>query len=190
MNKEEFLLESNRVGIRKIKYSDTADFNQWESFKEEELLGYNYSRFTQFESTLWYNYIKSLRKRYFSIITPKDNRFIGFIGLKNIDRFKASSYLGLVFDPKYVSQGYGFEAMRLFLPYYFNQLKFKTMLLTVNSFNDRAIRLYEKLHFKVISESFEKFENQNIEATKPHFFKIGETVYSNILEMRLDRDEL
>lgn len=46
--------------------------------------------------------------------------------------------------------GYGTEALNLMLEYGFQQLNFHSILLNVLSFNENAIRCYEKLGFQVV----------------------------------------
>ena len=48
----------------------------------------------------------------------------------------------------FVDQGFGTEALTLFLDYYFNMLGYKLLKLDVAAFNKRAIRCYEKSGFQ------------------------------------------
>jgi RimJ/RimL family protein N-acetyltransferase len=51
-------------------------------------------------------------------------------------------------DPAYWGQGYGYEAMQLALGFAFDELNLHRVQLTVFSYNERAIALYEKLGFR------------------------------------------
>lgn len=46
------------------------------------------------------------------------------------------------------SNGYGTEALKLLLDYGFNYLNLNNIMLAVKSFNERAIKCYEKVGFK------------------------------------------
>ncbi len=48
----------------------------------------------------------------------------------------------------YWGQGYGYEAMVLALNFAFNELNLHRLQLTVYSYNERAIHLYERLGFQ------------------------------------------
>ena len=59
--------------------------------------------------------------------------------------------VGLVIgDRAYWGKGYGFEAMQLLLDYGFNLLNLHNIMLGVFAFNQRALRLYQKLGFREI----------------------------------------
>lgn len=51
-------------------------------------------------------------------------------------------------DPKNWGKGYGYEAMQLVLRFAFDELNLHRVVLTVFSYNERAIALYEKLGFQ------------------------------------------
>lgn len=165
------------------------DFKYWGEFADPRLSGYNYGNLTDFEINFWYNSINIPRKKYFAVKRAADDRFIGFLGLKNYNPLTKKSKLGIVFDPNFVSEGYGYEAMLLFLDYYFNTLKFKEMTLEVNLFNERAIRLYKKLGFKECGQKSEVFENQNIDFDERYFEGKRAIIYSKILIMNLKKDD-
>jgi ribosomal-protein-alanine N-acetyltransferase len=68
--------------------------------------------------------------------------------------------MGLGMDPKLVSKGNGFEFCSFILRYIEENYKGTPIRLTVAKFNQRAIRLYEKLGFVMeneISTDFAEF---------------------------------
>jgi len=87
----------------------------------------------------------------FGIVDCVSNHVIGrclLFGMNPVDR---SAMLGIfIGDKDYWSQGYGTEACRLLLDYAFNLLNLHSVMLGVFSFNQRAIRAYEKVGFKQI----------------------------------------
>ena len=178
-----------RVYIEKISRQTALDLKYWGEFDDPKLSGYNYGNLSDFEINFWYNSVTTPRKRYFAVKTSSDDRFIGFLGLKKYNPLIKKAKLGIVFDPNYVSEGYGYEAMNLFLDYYFNELKFKEMILEVNLFNERAIRLYKKLGFKECGQTTEIFENQNIDCDQRYFEEKRDIIYSKILIMNLTKDD-
>ena len=72
---------------------------------------------------------------------------IGRLSLRQINRRK-SARLGITLGADYVGQGYGTDALRTFLVYYFHELGFQTLYLDVAAPNRRAIRCYENCGFK------------------------------------------
>jgi RimJ/RimL family protein N-acetyltransferase len=78
---------------------------------------------------------------------------IGRLSLRQISQRK-SARLGITLGADYVGQGYGTDALRTFLVYYFWELGFKTLYLDVAAPNRRAIRCYEKCGFEYIGSHY------------------------------------
>ena len=179
----------SRVFIEKITKAAAYELRDWGEFDDPRLSGYNYGSLNDLETNIWYRSITSPRKKYFAVRLAKDERLIGFLGLKNYNPITRRAKLGIVFDPNFVSDGFGYEAMVMFLDYYFNDLKFREMLLEVNLFNERALKLYEKLGFKEYGYSIEVFENQKIDYDDRYFELRHGVIYSKILKMALTKDD-
>lgn len=179
----------SRVYLEKITKSAAFELKDWGRFEDPRLSGYNYGSLSDMETNFWYRSVTTPRKRYFAVRLVEDDRFIGFLGLKNYNPITRRAKLGIVFDPNYVSEGYGYEAMEQFLDYYFNELKFMEMILEVNLFNDRALALYQKLGFHEVGSDEEIFENQDVEYDDRFFDKKHGVIYSKILKMLLTKDE-
>lgn len=112
------------------------------------------------------------------------DQVICYLSIKNIDRQEGTARLGLVMDPNFQGQGYGFEIMKDFLEKYFSW-GFKKMDLTVAAFNQRAINLYKKLGFKYIKRSYSFFDGKRADIAsdmKKYFiFLPGLTICKNYL---------
>lgn len=179
----------SRVFIEKITKAAAYELRGWGKFDDPRLSGYNYGSLSDMETNLWYRSITTPRKKYFAVRLVEDERLIGFLGLKNYNPIAKRAKLGIVFDPNYVSSGFGYEAMVKFLDYYFNDLKFNEMLLEVNLFNERALSLYEKLGFYEYGYGTEVFENQKIDYDDRFFEMDHGLIYSKILKMVLTKDD-
>jgi RimJ/RimL family protein N-acetyltransferase len=87
----------------------------------------------------------------FSIVECATDRLIGRCLLFGIDAVNRSAMFGILIGEKeYWDRGYGSEATCLLLDYAFNLLNLHSVMLGVFGFNERAIRSYEKVGFKVI----------------------------------------
>lgn len=188
-------MEANNLFIEELKFTDIEKLKSWGSYTEPLLYGYNYNDLNSDQELVWYltKQIK-FRSSYFSI--NLDSRMIGFIGVKEINKFLKTGKLGIVFDPNFVSQGYGFEVMKIFLDLYFNEMNMRKMTLEVNAWNFRAIKLYEKLGFKKYRENYQVFENQNLDLqlekydqVRRYFVEKDNKIYSQVYFMKLDRQE-
>lgn len=77
------------------------------------------------------------------------NKLIGILGFDGIEWSNQVAWLSIgIGDSSYWGQGYGYEATQLALAYAFQELNLYRLNLTVFSYNNRAIKLYEKCGFK------------------------------------------
>ncbi|MBR1883883.1 MAG: GNAT family N-acetyltransferase [Clostridia bacterium] len=98
---------------------------------------------------------------FLSIIELESDKLLGNISLGNIEHISRTATLGIfIGDIESRNKGYGTEAIKLLLDYGFNYLNLNNIDLKVFSFNERAIRCYEKCGFKVYGKRTEaKFIN-------------------------------
>lgn len=187
-------IQGNRLTISPIKLKDIYSMLDWGRHENPLLFDYNFPPLSNSEIKQWY-FIKNMgiRKKYYSVFN-KDNILVGYMGIKNIKRFKKEATLGIVFDPNYVNQGYGTQAINLYLNHYFNKMKMKRMYLDVAQFNKRAIQCYEKIGFKKFDAYSEEFFNQNLDLNNQYYleeessFEIKDKkIYNYINKMKIDR---
>lgn len=86
----------------------------------------------------------------YSIIDLETDALIGSIGLDNIDRNNDTAELGIfIGDKNFWGKGYGGEAIALILDFGFRRLNLHSVMLHVYSFNEKAVKCYEKFGFKM-----------------------------------------
>ncbi len=87
----------------------------------------------------------------FGIEALNTDSLIGIINLVNINWISRSAEVTIfgIFDPEYWGQGSGSDAMIFLLDLAFSVLDMHNVYLWVASFNKRAIKVYEKLGFKI-----------------------------------------
>ena len=188
-------LVGSRVIIRPLELKDVYEMKNWGFHKNPLLDDYNFPDMVDSQIKKWYKYkTNSFFNRYYGILN-KDYRLIGYLGIKNIKFVRRESTLGLVLDPNYINKGYGTEALWEYLNYYFNQLKMKKMDLEVAEFNQRALKVYEKVGFRSIEYYLDEFHNQKLDLNdnyyldnKSCFVLYNKRIYNYIYKMRLDKD--
>jgi RimJ/RimL family protein N-acetyltransferase len=85
----------------------------------------------------------------FAARTLADDRLVGGIGIMDINHADGNAQLGLsIYRQDDWGHGYGREMMMLALRYAFNELNLHRVWLTTSSFNERAMKLYEKVGFR------------------------------------------
>ncbi|NLL82014.1 MAG: GNAT family N-acetyltransferase [Tissierellia bacterium] len=189
-------IKGPRITIRPLLLEDVYLMRDW-GFHDSPLLDdYNFPTLSDQGIERWYREkTKRFKNKYYAIFN-EEKKLIGYMGIKNIRRIKKESTLGLVFDPNYVSKGYGTETLELFLFYYFTELGMKRMFLEVAEFNRRAYRLYENMGFKKVEYFLDYFFDQDLDLTSPYFvenqsfFVIkGKKIYNYIYKMRLEKED-
>ncbi len=189
-------IEGLRISIERLKLEDVYEMRQW-GFHENPLIeDYNFPEINDEEIEIWYKRKTKPRKNKYYAIRNENQILIGYMGIKDIKRFRRKSTLGLVFDPNYVNQGYGTETLMIFLIYYFTEMKMKSMLLEVTEFNRRAYRLYEKIGFKSIGYYLNEFFNPYLDLSSPYYidekssFEIKKgKLYNYIYLMELKKED-
>jgi len=102
-------------------------------------------------------FLEKIPKEYnYSIIDIKTNELLGNCSFDSIDHINQTGEVGIFIGNKeYWNRGYGTEALSLLMDYGFKALNLHNIFLSVVSFNERAIRSYEKIGFKVIGRKRE-----------------------------------
>lgn len=104
---------------------------------------------SQAQLTRWLEDVDKDQNGYLFAIRPLDEpTLIGYVELDGILWSNGIAWLGLgLGDRGSWGRGYGTEAMSLILNFAFNELNLRRVQLSVFSYNERAIALYEKLGF-------------------------------------------
>ncbi|NLC04454.1 MAG: GNAT family N-acetyltransferase [Tissierellia bacterium] len=187
-------LKGERIIIRPLKVEDVFFMRNWGYHDNPLLSDYNFPTMSDNEVHAWYKY-KTLPwfNRYFAVLNEEDI-LIGYMGIKNIKKFKKESTLGIVFDPNYIEQGYGSETLKVFLNYYFKELEMRKMYLEVAEFNERAYKVYENIGFKPIGYYLDLFDNSSLDLNNSYYLKHkssfvlkGKKIYNYIYKMKLTR---
>jgi RimJ/RimL family protein N-acetyltransferase len=118
----------------------------------------------------------------YSIIDLETDKLLGNCGLLKIDHLNQTAEVGIfIGDKDYWSKGYGTEALSLLIDYSFKALNLHNILLKVYSFNDRAIKSYEKIGFKIVGVRREsllrnmmRYDDIYMDLLKEDFYKQGD----------------
>jgi len=136
-----------------IKYMSGSDDPElmntmgWRPFGPDEK-----ERFLSTVEVLTLPYCSNGNTTMLSIMTIEGNHPIGYVILKGINVASLSAELGIaIVDSKFLSGGYGTDALGLAVEYAFNNLKLLLVGLTVFPSNTRAIKAYTKVGFKNVA---------------------------------------
>jgi RimJ/RimL family protein N-acetyltransferase len=86
----------------------------------------------------------------FSIRTLIDDKLIGSTGLWLLRETQGDAWLGIFIGERdYWGKGYGTDAMRLMVGYGFGELNLRRITLSLHSYNERALKSYQKVGFQI-----------------------------------------
>ncbi|TCJ02077.1 GNAT family N-acetyltransferase [Cytobacillus praedii] len=146
------LFESSRVKLRKMTKEDTELYHKWRN--EIEVMYSTNPSLDVYPMEATKEFVDHVilgshsGKSY--IMVEKGNEIpIGIVSLINIDyKNRNAECIIDIGEKEYWGKGYGSEGLRLLLDYVFYEMNLHRVYLKVFSFNDRAVRLYNKIGFQ------------------------------------------
>ena len=180
------------IKLHNMRSYETKLTQGWGKHKDRLYADYDFPSLSMVELVEWLELKTSKGRAIISISTIND-RIIGYISLRNTNRFFKRGELGIVLNPDEINKGYGTEALKTFINWYFKKLKYKKLFLSVAMYNDRAYRVYRKLGFKSKYTFWERFDNEEInpfldeeyEDIKRYFKKVKDITYVKCMKMEL-----
>jgi RimJ/RimL family protein N-acetyltransferase len=145
------------------------------------------------QRTRWFEDVTQRQGQLPFAIDDQHGEMIGRVFLRQVQRSQGSAVLGIDLHPHRLGQGYGTEALRAFLDYYFNSMGFRRMLLSVAAYNLRARRCYEKLGFVTLGSRWDAHLGPDVTrdprfGSVRHLFRRGALGLETLFyEMQLDR---
>ena len=116
----------------------------WKPFHPNEK-----DRFIEFSQVLSLPKLKDGKSIVFSIISAINNKAIGYVSIKGINKSEGRAEVGIaIMEREYRGKGYGTETLKQAVDYAFNELGLTLLGLTVFPSNHRAIQAYEKVGFQ------------------------------------------
>lgn len=151
---------NGNITVSELKPEDMPGFLKWGHHSDLRFLHYDFPDLPESQLPEWYHAKKIPFFRWLYGAKDADGALLGYMTVKHINRFLRKAELGIVFDPGRLGQGYGTQAMILFLRRYFLERNMREIRLRVATFNHRAQRAYEKAGFQVYGTRREPFEEQ------------------------------
>jgi len=144
------LINGRRVYLRALERADVERMHRWINDPETSMYLLFHLPFSLDQEISWYEgkQRSNDRELVLGIVDKGTDMHIGNVGLHNIDWVNSSAEIGIMIGEKeYWSKGLGADAMEAMLGYAFSDLNLYRVYLSVFSFNERAIRCYEKCGF-------------------------------------------
>jgi RimJ/RimL family protein N-acetyltransferase len=143
------MISGKHVRLRPFEKTDLEVCKEWVNDPEIAKGILRVLPVSMYEHVQWYEKVITDKTRVtFAIDTLGDKKYIGNIGLMNIDWRNRKGMLWIYLDKKFWNKGYGKEGVYLLLEFAFKSLNLNKVYLNVGLFNETAIRMYESLGFK------------------------------------------
>ncbi|MGA9347518.1 MAG: GNAT family N-acetyltransferase [Anaerolineae bacterium] len=146
-------LRGKKVIIRPMVREDVEKMQAWRPFTDPLDSLWNISQSSSDNYIRFQAQANDPSRRWYAV-EDLSGRLVGRLSLRQIRECK-SARLGITLGAEYVGQGYGTDAIRTFLVYYFWELGFETLYLDVAAPNKRALRCYEKCGFEYIGSHYQ-----------------------------------
>jgi diamine N-acetyltransferase len=151
---QDIRLKGPRVTIRPLTENDLDVMSTWAPFDDPLYRLFDWPKRAYRENSAWFSALIRDRTRVYYAVEDESCILIGRISLRQI-RGRESARLGIGFGTDFCGQGYGTEALRVFLRYYFIDLAFQKMVLDVSAINQRAVRCYERCGFERVGTHYQ-----------------------------------
>jgi diamine N-acetyltransferase len=170
---------------------------EWRPFADPLYQAFDFPRRNKAETVRWFEWRSRDPSRRLYTVEDEKRRVIGSLTLREMNGTQ-SARLGITLGADFVSQGYGKEALELFLDYYFETMGFEEMVLDVAATNLRAVRTYEGLGFRRVGEHYRlathsSFDTLRREPRYRHlqrFFRHRGTLYEVLFyDLALSRED-
>ncbi|MMZ45984.1 Spermidine N(1)-acetyltransferase [compost metagenome] len=146
------LFESSRMALRKMTEEDAELYHIWRNDLEVMRSTSPFLDIYHFEATKEFVnqvILGSHTSKSYMMLERKTETPIGVTSLINIDyKNRNAECIIDIGNKNYWGKGYGAEALKLLLDYAFLEMNLHRVSLRVFSFNQRAIKLYEKVGFQ------------------------------------------
>lgn len=146
------LFESTRVKLRKMTKEDAVLYHSWRNDLEvmrSTNLCLDVYPLEETEAFVEHVILGSNTSKSYILLEKENETPIGVLALIHIDyKNRNAECIIDIGDKRFWGKGYGSEGLKLLLDYGFYEMNLHRLSLRVFSFNDRAIRLYQRLGFQ------------------------------------------
>jgi RimJ/RimL family protein N-acetyltransferase len=152
------LAKGKKTRLRPLVREDVDAMLRWGRHADPLLAGYNMPRLDRPGADEWYRARTNRPDFRIFAIQNRDGAVLGRLSIREIDNRLRRARLGIVLDPSLVDQGLGTDALTAFQEFYFEHLRFETLVLDVAAYNVRARRCYENCGFHYTGRHWQREE--------------------------------
>lgn len=155
------LIVGEKVTLRALRRDDSQRVLKWVNNPKLKYLTGTVYPISDVEHEKWFeNKLLEKHNKAFGIEEKDSKDLIGIIGLNSTDFINRQAELYVyIGEEKILGKGLGTDAIKALVKFAFDELNLHRISLVVFSYNNRAIRVYEKIGFKtegILKESLYK----------------------------------
>lgn len=145
-------IEGKKVYLSPMCIDDAIKYAKWmNDFDVADKINRSCNVINVESEKVWIEKNSGIGNYQFAIVKQENDELIGNCSLHDLDFINQRATVGVFIGEKENwGKGYGSEVLELLLSYGFNHLNLNNIMLTVYSFNTRAIACYKKVGFKEI----------------------------------------
>jgi RimJ/RimL family protein N-acetyltransferase len=190
-------LQGPHITIRPMQRADLDAMMRWRPFADPLYRPFDFPSQSRAEHIRWFEWRSKDPSRRLYTIIDEGHQVIGSLTLREING-RQSARLGITIGADFVSQGYGTEALKLFLDYFFSETEFARLVLDVAATNLRAVRCYQAMGFRNVGQHYRPASDASyrILQREPHyrhllrfFRRQGTATQVLFYDMALSREE-
>jgi len=191
-------LKGERIIIRPLRRDDIDKRLKWKKYPDPLYYHYNLEKMTEAQEKEWYQKRKNDPQMLYLAIDNLQGELLGFLSLYEINWEDKKAKLGIFLGYEYTDKGYGTEATKTLLPYYFEKMRFNELGLDVAALNKRAIRCYLKCGFEFAGTRFNKhdprskidiFDDERYDDIRRYFKKEGNEILVQFEDMKITEEK-
>ncbi|MDP8923409.1 MAG: GNAT family N-acetyltransferase [Chloroflexota bacterium] len=160
--------------IREFTRRDVDRWLEWGPHPDPLYSSYNPTPMDGSLRDAWYDDLVHRQGQWPFAIEDRERQLIGRLFLRHIRRREGTSVLGIDLAASALGRGYGTDALRAFLDYYFGPMGFQKMYLSVAAHNPRAYRLYENCGFRRFNAHWQTFKTDADVLRDPRYRDVSE----------------
>ncbi|WP_345240310.1 GNAT family protein [Pontibacillus salipaludis] len=151
------VFETERIRFRKLEKDDMELLHRWQNDTTVHTnMSTSIDLYSMEDVEKFYERMKESRS--YIIIEKNGGKEVGSITLvRENNQQQNAEFLLMIGEKDYWGEGYGKEALLLFLNFVFMELNLHKISLKVFSFNEKAKSMYERMGFKVEGQLREVF---------------------------------
>lgn len=189
-----FKLQGERIILRPLRRDDIYKKLKWKPYPDPLYAHYNLGEMAETQKKEWYLKRKKDPRMLYLAIDGLNGELLGFLNIYDLDLENKKAKLGIYLGYEFTDKGYGTEAIKTLLPYYFEKMRFKELYLDVAALNKRAIKCYLNCGFEFVRTKFKRhdprneiniFGDEQFEDIRRYFKKEGDEILVQFEEMRI-----